>query len=58
MTAWLYQPFESGCRDGLFPVTAGSVSSYLSENAFEPLWLPAISRHEPFTAVDGSSGPE
>src|SRR4029453_13891586 len=57
-TAWLYQPFESGCRPGLLSVTVGSVSSYLSANAFEPLTLPAISRPVPLTEVEGSAGPE
>ena len=27
MNAWLYQPFESGLRDGVDPVTCGAVES-------------------------------
>ena len=27
VNAWLYQPFESGLRDGLDPVTCGAVES-------------------------------
>ena len=27
VNAWLYQPFESGFRDGLDPVTCGAVAS-------------------------------
>ena len=57
VSVWLYQPFESGARDGL-AVTLGSVASYWKLNALVLLVFPARSRHVPFTKAVGSSGPE
>ena len=57
VSAWLYQPLESGGRDGLAPVTCGAVASYMSANA-RTVVLPATSRQEPLTERLGPSGPE
>jgi hypothetical protein len=56
-TAWLYQPFRSGTRAGLAPVTAGGVASYRRPNDALAV-LPALSVQEPVTVADALSGPE
>ena len=57
VSAWLYQPFESGARLGV-AVTTGPVASYWKLKALLALVLPARSRHVPLTVPVGSSGPE
>ena len=55
VTAWLYQPLESGSRSG-FASTLGGVASYLSSNPV-PLLFPALSVQLPETDVWSVSGP-
>src|SRR5215475_990008 len=56
VSAWLYQPFESGPREGV-PATEGAVESYWNE-AVAGSTLPALSVQEPLTAALPVSGPE
>ena len=56
-SAWLYQPFESGPREGV-AVTTGAVSSYWKLNGVLALVFPARSRHVPETEALAESGPE
>ena len=56
-SAWLYQPFESGLREGV-AVTTGSVSSYWKPKLRAALVFPARSRQVPDTEAFGESGPE
>ena len=58
LTAWLYQPFESGARPGTAPVIDGGVLSYLKagDGAVEP--FPATSRQVMLPDVEALSGPE
>ena len=56
-SAWLYQPFESGLRDGV-AVTTGPVSSYWKPKPELALVFPARSRHVPETEAFCESGPE
>ena len=56
VSAWLYQPFESGLRAGV-AVTCGPVASYMSAKA-RTVVLPATSRQEPLTEASDLSGPE
>ena len=57
VSAWLYQPFESGAREGV-AVTTGPVASYWKLKALLALVFPARSRHVPLTVPVASSGPE
>ena len=58
VSEWLYQPFESGPRDGTAPVTLGAVASNLNaDDATLALLLPALSRHLPETFAEAVSGP-
>ena len=54
---WLYQPFESGLREGV-AVTAGAVSSYRKLKLLLALVFPARSRQVPETDALAESGPE
>ena len=56
-SAWLYQPFESGLREGV-AVTTGLVSSYWKPKLKDALVFPARSRHVPGTEALAESGPE
>ena len=57
VSGWLYQPFESGLRDGV-AVTAGPVSSYWKPKLLLALVFPARSRQVPLTDAFCESGPE
>src|SRR5918999_1411190 len=54
--ARLFQPFASGGRAGVAPVTTGAVASYPRASDRVAL-LPATSVHEPVTAAVAASGP-
>ena len=56
-SGWLYQPFESGPRDGV-AVTTGLVSSYWKPKLLLELVFPARSRQVPETDAFAESGPE
>jgi hypothetical protein len=56
-TGRLYQPFESGGREGVPPDTEGAVESYRNE-AVAASTFPALSVQEPFTEALLVSGPE
>jgi hypothetical protein len=58
LTAWLYQPFESGARAGAAPVIDGPVSSYLNAEPAALLLLPALSVHVIVPVAELLSGPE
>ena len=57
VSAWLYQPFESGARAGV-AVTTGPVPSYWKLKAPAALVFPARSLHVPETEAFALSGPE
>src|SRR4029453_13862355 len=57
VSAWLYQPFESGAREG-GAVTTGPVESYWKLKLLAALVFPARSRQVPETEPVASSGPE
>jgi hypothetical protein len=57
VSAWLYQPFASGPRDGV-AVTEGPSSSNWNVDATGPLVFPALSLHVPLTEAPPLSGPE
>ena len=57
VSAWLYQPFESGLREGV-AVTLGLVSSYWKLKGLLALMFAARSRQVPLTLAFAESGPE
>src|SRR4029453_14236877 len=56
VSAWLYQPFESGAREGV-AVTTGPVPSYWKLKLVAALEFPARSRQVPETEAFAESGP-
>src|SRR5215472_16911208 len=57
LSAWLYQPFESGARAGTAVTPVGAVASYWSPSEAEPT-LPALSVQVPPTDALAESGLE
>jgi hypothetical protein len=57
VSAWLYQSFKSGAREGV-AVTTGPVESYWKLKLLAALVFPARSRQVPETEPVASSGPE